>query len=108
MSHSAVISRGYRWAEDGSFVPISISEWKSVILSRKLSAVEYLECVNPMTGEVIRIKTPDSARIRDQGPLLSWKKGVIQLNCDQSQYDHCRPIASDLGASIFGDDGEKY
>lgn len=108
MGYEIVISRGYRWVEDGSFSEIKLEEWKEAIIAFGLEPLEFIEGINPMTKEKIRMNLPHSARIGTDGPLLRWNKGVIILDTDESGIEMCRNIAKSLDASIFGEEGENH
>jgi hypothetical protein len=108
MGYEIVISRGYRWAEDDSFSEIKLDEWKEVITAHELEPLEFIEGINPITKDKIRMNLPHSARIGTEGPLLRWNKGVIVLDADESGIEMCRNIAKSLNALIFGEEGETY
>lgn len=108
MSYQISISRGYRWSSDGSYTPISIEEWNQVVDSLQLERVDHQQSTNPRTGEVMRIECPDSAKVSDGGPLLSWRKGVIDTYGPPEVIDQCRNVADALSAGIFGEEGENY
>jgi len=108
MSYTVAISRGYQWAEDGSFQPIPLSEWHAAIISHGLVPSEFQTAINPETKESIRINTPNAARIGRDGALLTWKKGIIEISACVDQHDLCRPIAQTLGARLYGEEGEEY
>jgi hypothetical protein len=108
VGYDILISRGYRWAEDESFSPITLEEWKKVVEEIALDPIEFVETVNPITEERIRIDLPNSARLGEDGPLFVWKDGVIGLQCDNEDFDKCRAISDSLAAQIYGEEGETY
>jgi hypothetical protein len=108
MGYQLSISRGYRWAEDQSFEPISLAEWNKVIDELCLERVDHRDVTNPATGEVIRVMCPESALASADGPLLTWSKGVLNIADSPEAVDASRPVAQALAASIYGEEGEAY
>ena len=53
----------------------------------------------------MRIECPDSAKVSDDGPMLSWRKGVVDIYGPPEVIEQCRNVAVALSAGIFGEEG---
>jgi len=108
MGYELSISRGYEWAEDDSFSQITLDEWNQVIAEKGLEPIDEVEAMNPITKEIITIKTPNSAMRSTEGPIYSYRSGVITVQHNEESMDEYKEIALALGARIFGEAGESY
>lgn len=108
MAYQLTISRGYQWTSDGTHQLISLEEWEQYIAAHSLEKIDSIQGRNPATGETLDIKCPNSARISPDGPLIIWRDGVLDYQGDPEELDLCRPLATALNASIYGEEGETY
>ena len=92
----------------------SIHEWVTYVEAHpQLTLVHKAETSNSVTGEVIRIELPNTAR-HDSGFILRISQGddgKLNVTGDrpgESEIELMKKIADDLGGIVVGDEGEEY
>ena len=108
------LAMGYEVHFTRSGDKIPKKEWTILIEEdSRLEPISEIERTNPTTGEVIKIKMPDSARFqsRKDAPtmFLRFVDGEIRVKIlGEADIESLRPIAKALDATIVGEEGEQY
>ena len=92
---------------------ISESEWLAICESdSSLSVQNIAKAINPQTGEVIEIQTPNSciwtSPILRKKYYFTYSNGSITLGSDKAQIKKAKKLAQLLSAKVIGDEGEEY
>lgn len=109
MAYDIHISRGYKYADSGHS-EITLDEWKYIVSQHKeLELINEVETTNPLTKEIIKVRTPNSALFKKKNVevLFTWKEGIITTKyTTDSNKIYWKEVANWFNAQVFGEEGE--
>lgn len=91
----------------------NMEQWASFIeTSASLIAIESIEIENPMTGDLIVVNMPNSAKLESGlvlSPKLKSSDFSVTINSPkESDIPLIKEIAVEMGGVLVGDEGEEF
>lgn len=92
---------------------ISISDWVTYIQkSQNLTQIDEISTTNATTGEKISVPLPNSAQSTDGAVIRSSERDsrlvLTTQYVDEETVKLLKAIATDIGGTVVGDEGEEY
>lgn len=92
---------------------ISVNEWLAICENDSSLSVQHTaKTINPQTGEIIEVQTPNScvwtSPILRKKYYFTFSNGSITLGSEKAQIKKAKKLAKLLGAKLVGDEGEEY
>jgi hypothetical protein len=110
MPYELHITRADDWLESRTS-PIPVEEWQALVDHHPdLHSQDHVVAINPMTQEELKVPLANGACLDvNGGPLyFSCRDGRVSVGAIDELIPQVKNIADQLGARLFGDEGEEY